>query len=741
MTPYKLAELERLPNLNEDFELDPVELIEQMCKAQETRDNIELYLSSSSTKLQLLLEQINGSFENKCINISQNMPKILRDTQLLTQETNTLKNKIKSVIQELDMVGNTVSPTMQKLIDYDCIKKKLNDLTESMKQADNWTALANEVEEVFAVNDCKAIAEKICSMQKSLAMLTKATDFNDKKLQLEGLKNRLETMATPQLIQAFTSGNLKQSKTYVDIFIKIDRLPQLLKYYHDCQKTILSSEWKKTIELAPEKNIVHWLQIYYDKLLFNWNSQVKFCHQVFPSSGLSELASLLTNLLNNMDPSITDCIDAALKQQSNSTKLSILMQLRQNTCQFADNLASTNGVSMCSKFLELARAIHSPYIGYIAKYSIYETSKLTYYLGTLEFSFNDSSDTINALSLSVSKILEYAKEANERCKLFSEGCAYPGLIKAYNTFFNNYLEKYKIGLKQLNKRKVKHEDWNLFQMCLTLMQTTGEFLRLIDEFEDLLVSNILDTHKKLRNPDNDVFHQYLILILNEHGLKEFESLVSNIQKGNKSVLDPTKRTVRKLCSDSHRLTYEVIFAPIFTQLLLISKSAAWSSALNKTSNPISLDLPDYSFAPQEYITQVGQYLMTLPQHLEPFLLKDNPNLTKALKAADAQYNQELCETAYTNILLGIIAKETCQMFQDQTWGIYELSQTACKQLATDIDYLGNVLEELGHSLSENLQQMAILLRLSPDAYQAGSSGCNPRVVAAVRQMRNITSSG
>ena len=57
------------------------------------------------------------------------------------------------------------------------------------------------------------------------------------------------------------------------------------------------------------------------------------------------------------------------------------------------------------------------------------------------------------------------------------------------------------------------------------------------------------------------------------------------------------------------------------------------------------------------------------------------------------------------------------------------------------DYLGNVLEELGFSLTENLQQMAQLLRLSPEDYQTGTSGCNARVVAAVRQMRNITSSG
>lgn len=45
-------------------------------------------------------------------------------------------------------------------------------------------------------------------MQKSLAMLINVVDFEDKKLQLEGLKNRLEAMASPKLVQAFNTGNL-----------------------------------------------------------------------------------------------------------------------------------------------------------------------------------------------------------------------------------------------------------------------------------------------------------------------------------------------------------------------------------------------------------------------------------------------------------------------------------------------------------------------------------------------------
>lgn len=45
-------------------------------------------------------------------------------------------------------------------------------------------------------------------MQKSLAMLINVVDYEDKKLQLEGLKNRLEAMASPKLVQAFNTGNL-----------------------------------------------------------------------------------------------------------------------------------------------------------------------------------------------------------------------------------------------------------------------------------------------------------------------------------------------------------------------------------------------------------------------------------------------------------------------------------------------------------------------------------------------------
>lgn len=44
-------------------------------------------------------------------------------------------------------------------------------------------------------------------MQNSLKLLVNVADYEDRKLQLEGLKNRLEAIASPAVVQAFNSNN------------------------------------------------------------------------------------------------------------------------------------------------------------------------------------------------------------------------------------------------------------------------------------------------------------------------------------------------------------------------------------------------------------------------------------------------------------------------------------------------------------------------------------------------------
>ena len=61
----------------------------------------------------------------------------------------------------------------------------------------------------------------------------------------------------------------------------------------------------------------------------------------------------------------------------------------------------------------------------------------------------------------------------------------------------------------------------------------GEFLGMMEDFQEKLVKNIISTYKKLKHSENTVFHQYILLLLNPSAQTEFHDFVTSIQKGKK----------------------------------------------------------------------------------------------------------------------------------------------------------------------------------------------------------------
>lgn len=269
------------------------------------------------------------------------------------------------------------------------------------------------------------------------------------------------------------------------------------------------------------------------------SKKVKWCNQVFPNASVEILIDVYADLLKSLDPGIPECIEAVLKQHSNAMQLSLLLELKQITRHFAVHLsgaidASPHAKVSNQKLLLLAQAIYAPYVPHVMKYNVYETAQLEQQLQFMNSTQEDLSDTINMLSLSISRVMGYANEANRRCKLFTDGCGYPGLLKSLNSYFDKYLDKYQAVIRLLERRKVKHEDWNLFQMCLTLMQSIGDLLGQVQQFEKSLVIDITEANNKLQSTTSSVFNQYKKLLLNASGYTELENLVASFQKEEKN---------------------------------------------------------------------------------------------------------------------------------------------------------------------------------------------------------------
>ncbi|XP_016093380.1 conserved oligomeric Golgi complex subunit 7-like [Sinocyclocheilus grahami] len=87
--------------------------------------------------------------------------------------------------------------------------------------------------------------------------------------------------------------------------------------------------------------------------------------------------------------------------------------------------------------------------------------------------------------------------------------------------------------------------------------------------------------------------------------------------------------------------------------------------------------------------------------------------------------------------LGSIARATMQTYCDVILQLPELSPHATKQLATDIDYLSNVMDALGLQTSRSLQNIVTLLRAKPDEYRQTAKPLPRRLASAIATMRGL----
>lgn len=338
-----------------------------------------------------------------------------------------------------------------------------------------------------------------------------------------------------------------------------------------------------------------------------------------------------------------------------------------------------------------------------------------------------------------------------------------------------FLDKYRKAQQQLHAGRTIEQNWSILQSCIALLQHLGDFRQQLGALEQRITDAVFAKQLALAEPaarsaDAEEHQRPLCAngrnayaITGKRGRREFAALVEEC--GRRANLAPAtdsdaeiapsssaaepipsaasttpaaggglfraaRDQIIAICEYVHDTTLASVFAPIEAQMQTLAAAEALQTAHGG-------DLPAYSFAPQEFITEVGQYLLMLPQHLEPVLLRPAPALREALELCDERYQQP--HVAGADVLLALLVDETCAMYEEQIGRIGGVSAAGAKQLATDVEYLGSVLEELGLGLGTRLQQTVTLLRAAPESYLALSAGCDPKLVTGIRQMRNIAS--
>ncbi|KAK3085428.1 hypothetical protein FSP39_003139 [Pinctada imbricata] len=695
------------------------------------------YATTLVMKLQMFIQEVNNVVEDSSQQAIQNLPRVIRELDAVKQEAALLQDQMKMVKEDIQKM----------LLKLDSIKSRMTMAAEALQEADNWTTLSADVEDVFLSQDVQAL------------MLVDTPDYAERCQHLEKLKNRLEAILSPQLVAAFNSQSGGVGTDVYKNLSGIERLPQLYKYYHKCHKSNLLNSWKELV--ASDKLLIDWLSEFYDHLSSTWHSQIKWCQQVF-CDPVPIVCDLITETLQTLDPSLSSCVGTFI--QSKDT-LSALCDLKQVSERFANGIEhaveshmKADNTQHVNSLDKLITEIYSPYRPYIAKYKALEEVALAKDLDKIKLDHEEVFETVQLLSASVSKLFAAAKQANQRCLDITDGCGYVFMMEALKTYFSSYCREFRRVLTNIkekcrtSRRKGEDEDWTHFQHSLRIIQTCGDLIMHMEELDSSIVSSMLHSIAHYTNPGSPVkemgklrffgkvsaLHAEAALYLTKKDdIEALESLVVKLEEGDTpSVLEDTMKELCRLSEDVHRFSFDIVFSPLKAYLLEVSTMEIWTS--KSAGGALTSDLPTFSLSPQEYITKIGQYMMTLPQHLEPFTMQDNPAVLVALKHGKLPYTDETELPEHpADLWLESIARGSMHLYGEQILKIPELTPHASKQLITDVDYLCNVLDDLGLHASDNLTNILDLLKVTPDDYADVAENKPQRLAHAISAMRNI----
>jgi len=179
---------------------------------------------------------------------------------------------------------------------------------------------------------------------------------------------------------------------------------------------------------------------------------------------------------------------------------------------------------------------------------------------------------------------------------------------------------------------------------------------------------------------------------NPAALAKLKALEESLGVLGERLLASPARRVKAFQEAAEQLAYDHMFRKAKIMLGSVTSLEAWSAVPTEGRGGIAL--PSFSMSPQTYITQVGEHLLMLPQHLEPFSATFAA-ATTGRSTTDQQGTDADRADAFTAMWLSKLARGCADLYVTQILVIPRLSEQGTKQLVADIEYLVNVLKALG----------------------------------------------
>ncbi|XVF08464.1 hypothetical protein REPUB_Repub07fG0005500 [Reevesia pubescens] len=529
-------------------------------------------------------------------------------------------------------------------------------------------------------------------------------------------------------VERLSSSNGLRSSSSSSILSFLSWLPS----FYDELLLYLEQEWKWCMVAFPDD-----YKILVPKLLMETMAAVgsSFVSRINLATGevVPETKALAKGIL--------DLLSGDLQKGSNiQTKhLEALIDLHNMTGIFARNIQHLFSESDLRVLMDTLKAVYFPYESFKQRYGHMERAILSSEIAGVDLRGAvargvgaqgiELSETVRRMEESIPQVIVLLEAAVERCISFTGGSEADELILALDDIMLHYISTLQDTLKSLravcgvdhkdmgldktegaqSSRKVdsisNEEEWSIVQGALQILTVADCLTSRSSVFEASLRATLARLSTSLSvSVFGSSLDQNHLHVTNDDGNEEPSlggraaldvaavRLVDVPEKARKlfNLLDQSKdprfhalpfasQRVTAFAETVNELVYDVLISKVRQRLSDVSRLPIWSAVEEQSAFP----LPTFSAYPQSYVTSVGEYLLTLPQQLEP--------LAEGISNSDA--NNDEAQFFATEWMFKVAECATA-LYMEQLRGIQYITDRGVQQLSVDIEYLSNVLSAL-----------------------------------------------
>lgn len=514
-------------------------------------------------------------------------------------------------------------------------------------------------------------------------------------------------------------------------------LSSWLPSFYDEFLLYLEQEWKWSMLAFPED-----YKILVPKLLIETMATVgaSFVSRLNLATGdvVPETKALAKGILDILSGDVPKGVKVQTKH------LDALIELHNMTGSFARNIQHLFSETDLKVLLETLKAIYLPYEPFKQRYGQMERATLSAEIGGIDLRGAvtrgigaqgiELSETVRRMEESIPQVIVLLEAAVERCINFTGGSEVDELILALDDIMLQYIttlqeilkslravfgvdadgvgSRKEIGLDKkegpLHARKVEssnEEEWSYVQGalqiltvadCLTSRSAVFEaslratLARLSTNLSVSVYGSSLDqnqSHVTNENGSGDLSMTgraaldvvaLRLMDVPEKARKLF-NLLEQCKDPRFHALPVASQRVTAFGDTVNELVYDVLISKVRQRFNDVSRLPIWSSIEEQST----FHLPSFSAYPQSYVTSVGEYLLTLPQQLEPLAEGISSN---DVNADEAQF--------FATEWMFKVAEGATALYMEQLRGIHYITERGAQQLSVDIEYLSNVLSAL-----------------------------------------------